>query len=54
MYAPDGDRAAKWQEIVRLAADYGASLEGPMRSHLSLDLGPFRLRFEPHSEFARY
>lgn len=54
LYSPDGDRAAEWAHLAALAARHGVTLEGPPRSHLSLDLGPFRLRFERHSEFARY
>jgi uncharacterized membrane-anchored protein len=54
LYAPDGDRAAEWAHLGVLAARHGVRLDGPPRSHLRLELGPFRLRFERHSEFARY
>jgi len=54
LYCPDGDRRAEWAHIVALAAQHGVALEATPRSHLSLDLGTFRLRFERHSEFARY
>ncbi len=54
LYSPDGDRAAEWAHLRDLAERHGVALEGPPRIHLSLDLGAFRLRFERHSEFARY
>jgi uncharacterized membrane-anchored protein len=54
MYSPDGDRAAEWAHLARLAEQHGVHLDGPPRIHLSLELGAFRLRFERHSEFARY
>ena len=54
LYSPDGDRAAEWAHLSLLAARHGVRLDGPPRIHLSLDLGAFRLRFERHSEFARY
>jgi len=54
LYAPDGDRSQEWAHLAALGARHGIHLEGPPRSHLSLDLGPLRLRFERHSEFARY
>jgi uncharacterized membrane-anchored protein len=48
-----GGRDAEWQHVCDLLKRYGAP---PPRgaSHLSIDLGPFRMKWERHTEFSRY
>jgi uncharacterized membrane-anchored protein len=48
------DRGREWQHLVDLLHRYGRAPEGPAAAHLSIDLGPFRLRYERHAEFSRY
>jgi uncharacterized membrane-anchored protein len=47
-------REREWQHVRDLAARFGVDLPAQGLNHLSADLGPFRLKFERHSEFARY
>jgi uncharacterized membrane-anchored protein len=47
-------RDREWQHVRALAARYGSDLPLAPVSHCSADLGAFRLRWERHSEFARY
>jgi uncharacterized membrane-anchored protein len=47
-------RLLEWQHVRELAARFGHDLPGQPLSHFSADLGGFRLKFERHSEFARY
>ena len=47
-------REREWQHVRDLAARFGVELPAQGLNHLSADLGPFRLKFERHSEFARY
>jgi len=50
-----GARAGDDLEPIRnLARQYGAPVPEPGVSHYSAHFGPFRLRFERHTEFARY
>ncbi len=48
------NREAEWRHVRELASRYGVVLPEQAGSHLSVDLGPFRLKWERHSEFARY
>jgi len=54
MFTGDQNRDREWPSILRLADRFGVTLDERPRSHLSVDLGPFRLRYERHSEFSRY
>lgn len=47
-------RGREWQHVRELAARFGMELPGQARNHFSADLGAFRIKFERHSEFARY
>jgi uncharacterized membrane-anchored protein len=47
-------RAQEWQHVRALAARYGVTAPDRSLNHFSADLGPFRLKWERHSEFARY
>jgi uncharacterized membrane-anchored protein len=37
-----------------LCGKYGVEVPGPSANHFSADLGPFRLKWERHTEFTRY
>jgi uncharacterized membrane-anchored protein len=50
----DPDRDREWAHLAALARHYHVALPDKPASHLSLDPGPFRLRYERHSEFSRY
>lgn len=47
-------RGREWQHVRELAARYGMELPDQALNHFSADLGAFRIKFERHSEFARY
>jgi uncharacterized membrane-anchored protein len=47
-------RAQEWMHVRALAARYGVTAPEQNVNHFSADLGPFRLKWERHSEFARY
>jgi uncharacterized membrane-anchored protein len=47
-------RQREWLHVRELAARFGLELPEQALSHFSADLGGFRLKFERHSEFARY
>lgn len=47
-------RDAAWQAMHDLAARFGAPLPTPNATHYSADLGPFRIKWEQHTEFTRY
>ena len=47
-------RAQEWQHVRALAARFGVTAPARDVNHFSADLGPFRLKWERHSEFARY
>ncbi len=48
------NREREWQHVRDLAARFGVGLPAQGLNHLSADLGPFRMKFERHTEFARY
>lgn len=45
---------AEWQTINDLARHYGVKGPEPGGNHFSTDFGPFRLKWERHTEFSRY
>ncbi len=47
-------REREWQHVRELAQRFGVDLPAQAVSHLSTDLGSFRMKFERHTEFARY
>ena len=53
LYTDRSQRDQEWLHVCELARRFGH--EPPLRvSHYSADLGPFRLKWERHSEFTRY
>ena len=46
-------REQSWQAVHDLAVRYGARPPEPGTNHYSADLGPFRLKWERHTEFSR-
>jgi len=48
------NRGREWQHVRALAARYGMELPDQALNHFSADLGAFGIKFERHSEFARY
>jgi uncharacterized membrane-anchored protein len=51
--APDA-RPEEWRHLCALLNAYGVATSPQALSHASHDLGPFRVKYERHSEFARY
>ena len=49
-----GDRAKEIAALKSLTDQFGGLPPAPDQSHYSADLGPFRLKWERHTEFARY
>ena len=47
-------REREWQRVCELARRCGVSPPPEGANHFSADLGPFRLKWERHSEFTRY
>jgi uncharacterized membrane-anchored protein len=43
-----------WQAVCDLARRFGAAPPPPGASHFSADLGPFRVKWERHTEYSRY
>jgi uncharacterized membrane-anchored protein len=54
MVSDTTNRDAERAHIAALAQSFGVSPPGPKAIHYSVDLGRFRLKWERHSEFARY
>jgi uncharacterized membrane-anchored protein len=54
LLSPPGTREDEWRHIGDLVRRFGRSVPDLPASHLSIDLGPFSLRWERHTEFARY
>jgi uncharacterized membrane-anchored protein len=53
LYSDATQREQEWEHVCALARRYGHA--PPARaSHYSADLGPFRLKWERHTEFTRY
>lgn len=54
LLSPPGARADEWSGLLALAARHGVTLPATPGSHCSADFGPFRLKWERHTEFSRY
>jgi uncharacterized membrane-anchored protein len=54
LLAPPEAREAEWQHVTLLLARYGRPIPDRAANHFSIDLGPFSLRWERHTEFTRY
>jgi uncharacterized membrane-anchored protein len=54
LLSPWSNRDLEWQKVAELARRHGATPPDPDVNHFSADLGPFRLTWERHTEFARY
>ena len=48
------NREREWRHVEALLERFGRSPPTAVGSHLSIDLGPFRLKWERHTEFTRY
>ncbi len=48
------ERAREWQHVAMLLQRFKLAPPAQPVNHFSIDLGPFRLRFERHTEFVRY
>jgi uncharacterized membrane-anchored protein len=47
-------RDAEIETLARLLKQFGKTVSGQDQSHVSIDLGPFRVKWELHTEFVRY
>ena len=47
-------RERQWRQVVELAGRFGVTPPPPGATHYAADLGPFRLKWERHTEFSRY
>jgi uncharacterized membrane-anchored protein len=47
-------RERQWQQVIDLVRRYGVEPPPEGTTHFSADLGPFRLKWERHTEFSRY
>jgi uncharacterized membrane-anchored protein len=54
LLAGSESRAAEHALMVQLAERYGRTPPAPDASHYSADFGPFRVKWERHTEFTRY
>jgi uncharacterized membrane-anchored protein len=54
LLSPPSARTDEWQSLMRLATRHGVSLPEQPGGHWSADFGPFRLKWERHTEFSRY
>jgi uncharacterized membrane-anchored protein len=54
LLSASANRDAERAHIASLAADFGVKPPAPNAIHYSADFGRFRLKWERHSEFARY
>jgi uncharacterized membrane-anchored protein len=53
LYSDPAQRDLEWQHVCALARRFGHE-PPPQASHYSADFGPFRIKWERHSEFTRY
>jgi len=53
LFSSPANRDREWELVSELAAQYGQQVP-PRASHYSADFGPFRLKWERHTEFTRY
>ncbi len=54
LFSPAAQREEEWQRVCDLARDFGVAPPAANVSHYSEDFGAFRLKWERHTEFARY
>ncbi len=54
MVSPPSERDVEWRHFCALLTMHGVTPPERMLSHAAYDLGPFRIKFERHSEFVRY
>ena len=54
MYSDATQRDREYQHVCSLARRFGATAPSPGATHYSADLGPFRIKWERHTEFTRY
>ena len=54
LFSDAANRQQEWQRISEFAASFGVRPPEPQTSHYSEDFGPFRLKWERHTEFSRY
>jgi uncharacterized membrane-anchored protein len=53
LLADGSSREAEWEMVCALARRFGVAPPPAGRNHFSADLGPFRLKWERHTEFSR-
>ncbi|MDQ1341683.1 MAG: hypothetical protein QG571_299, partial [Pseudomonadota bacterium] len=54
LFSDASQRDREHEHVCSLARRYGAPEPAPGATHYSADLGPFRIKWERHTEFARY
>jgi uncharacterized membrane-anchored protein len=54
LFADAALRERQWQQVVELVRRYGVEPPPEGATHFAADLGPFRLKWERHTEFSRY
>jgi len=54
LFTEAAERDREWDHVCRLVRSYGVEPPPKGVTHLSLDLGAFRLKWERHTEFSRY
>jgi uncharacterized membrane-anchored protein len=54
LFHTDNDRKRHIEPVRTLCTKFGAPLPDENANHLSIDLGPFKLKWERHTEFTRY
>ena len=54
LFSDASSRETQWAQVRDLAQRFGAAPPAAGANHYSADLGPFRLKWERHTEFARY
>jgi len=54
LLSPPAARQDEWQHVIELLGRYGKQAPEAASGHFSIDLGPFSLRWERHTEFTRY
>jgi len=54
LLSPPAARPDEWSGLLALAARFGITMPATPGSQCSADFGPFRLKWERHTEFSRY
>jgi len=54
LLSPPTARASEWSHVTALLERFGYPAPAAPSNHVSIDLGPFSLRWERHTEFTRY